>query len=213
MTKAFLFDLDGTLIDSEMLWIRAIVEWLGDCGAHTTIDHIAQLAVGHSWPDINRALHNEFPQLTNATPEEDAHELRPYYARIATDPSQLAIPSSVTFFKRCAQHARCAIVSGSPHRDVEDAAQMIGIANQVELIMGAEDYERGKPFPDGFLAAAQKLNLTPDECIVVEDSTAGVRSALAAGMRVIALSTNHAAQQNLAGATWIVENLEDWNEE
>ena len=92
---AFLFDLDGTLIDSEMLWTRAIVDWLADRGQRTTPEAFAPLVFGHSWLDIHATIHTEFPALGRQTPIEDARTLRPYYARLATDPAKLVIPGSV----------------------------------------------------------------------------------------------------------------------
>ena len=66
MKKLILFDLDGTLIDSEMLWARAISEWLADHGQKAEPDAIANIVFGHSWLDIHAALHSSFPALPPA---------------------------------------------------------------------------------------------------------------------------------------------------
>ena len=60
---AFLFDLDGTLVDTEALWTEAIVEWLADRGASTTVEAVSPVVFGHSWLDIQSTLHERFPQL------------------------------------------------------------------------------------------------------------------------------------------------------
>ena len=60
---AFLFDLDGTLVDTEMLWARAIVDWLADRGQATTVEAFAPVIFGHSWIDIHAAIHAQFPGL------------------------------------------------------------------------------------------------------------------------------------------------------
>ena len=206
---AFLFDLDGTLMDTEMAWAQAIVGFLGDRGASTTLAHVAPIVFGHSWLDIQAILHREFPQLPPATAVEDAAALRPYYARISGDPAQLVIPGSVAFFRKVVKLAPCAIVSGSPHADVLAAAEVCGIARQLDLVLGAEDYGRGKPAPDGFLKAAEMLDVDASECVVVEDSAAGVAAGRAAGMHVLGLDRNTSVPQDFAGCDWLVRDLSE----
>ena len=206
---AFLFDLDGTLIDSEMLWTRAIVDWLADRGQQTTPEAFAPLVFGHSWLDIHATIHAEFPALGRQTPIEDARTLRPYYARLATDPAKLVIPGSGDFFRKAAHLAPCVIVSGSPHDDVLAAAELCGIRHLVKFVLGGEEYGRGKPAPDGFLQAASLLDVDASECVVVEDSSAGVAAGRAAGMRVIGLDRNHVVPQNFAGCEWLVHDLSE----
>ena len=206
---AFLFDLDGTLIDSEMLWTRAIVDWLADRGQQTTVEAFAPLVFGHSWLDIHSTIHTEFPALGRQTPVEDARTLRPYYARLATDPAKLVIPGSVEFFHKVARLAPCVIVSGSPRDDILAAADLCGIRHLVKFVLGGEEYGRGKPAPDGFLQAASQLDVDASECVVVEDSTAGVAAGRAAGMRVIGLDRNRVVQQDFAGCEWLVHDLSE----
>jgi len=206
---AFLFDLDGTLIDSETLWARAICDWLADHGQKSDPDAIAKLVFGHSWLDIHAAIHTAFPALGPAKPIEDACALRPYYARLATDPKKLVIGSAVDFLRKVSRLAPCAIVSGSPHKDVEEAAALCDVAENIAFVLGAEDYGRGKPAPDGYLAAASKLDVDASECVVVEDSTAGVAAGRAAGMRVLGVDRNTVARQDFTGCDWLVHDLSE----
>ncbi|MCQ2388988.1 MAG: HAD family phosphatase [Kiritimatiellae bacterium] len=206
-SAAFLFDLDGTLIDSEMQWSRAIVDFLADRGAPTTLDYVASIVFGHSWADIQALLHKVFPSLPKTTMDQDAAALRPYYQRISPDPTQLVIPSSVAFFKKASKLAPCVIVSGSPHADVEAAVRFCGLEGCVKFVLGAEDYGRGKPAPDGYLKAAAMLEVDASACVVVEDSTAGVKAGRAAGMRVLGIDRNRTIRQDFTGASWIVHDL------
>ena len=206
---AFLFDLDGTLIDSEILWARAIVGWLADYGEATNLDDIATLVFGHSWFDIHAALLERFPSLPQRSPARNALELRAHYDRISTDPSSLIIRSAVAFYKEAAKYAPCAIVSGSPHDDVAAAARLCGIADVTAFVLGAEDYACGKPAPDGYRMAAQRLDVTPANCLVLEDSTAGVQAGLAAGMKVIGINRNHAIPQDFTGCLLTVTDLSE----
>ena len=206
---AFLFDLDGTLLDTETHWIRAIAEWLADRGADMSCDALAPLVMGHSWIDIHAALHDEFPQLPKASAAEDAQTLRDYYARLAVNPKEQIIPGAVAFFKKVARIAPCVIVSGSPHDDVVRATELCGIENIVRFVLGAEEYGRGKPAPDGYLKAAAMLDVDASECVVVEDSTAGVQSGRAAGMRVIGINRNPCVPQDFSGCDWLVHDLSE----
>jgi len=205
---AFLFDLDGTLVDTESVWCEAIVNWLADKGASATVEALLPVVTGRSWIDIDNHLHASFP-IPKQPATEDAKELRAYYNRLVTDPAKIVIPSAVAFFKKAAKIAPCVIVSGSPHDDVLAAARLCGIDKLLAGVFGAEDYGRGKPAPDGFLAAAKALDVDASECVVVEDSTAGVAAGRAAGMRVIGVNRQTVLPQNLAGCEWLVSDLSE----
>lgn len=204
---AFLFDLDGTLVDTETVWARAMVDFVVAHGGRTSVGSILEMVVGRNWLDIDRTLHERFPMLGDSTPMQDAIELRKYYERHATEPQTMRIESSIAFFKKVAALAPCAIVSGSPHEDVAAAAALCGIADHVKLILGAGDYESGKPSPSGYLKAAELLGVAPADCVVVEDSTVGVASGVAAGMKVVALDRATTVPQHYEGETWHVKDL------
>ena len=204
---AFLFDLDGTLVDTEAVWTRAIVDFVAAHGAHTTFEEILPDVVGRNWIDIDENLHRRFPALGKADPMRDAVELRGFYERLATDPESMIIKSSVEFFRKASAIAPCAIVSGSPHDDVANAARMCGIEDIVALILGAGEYAAGKPSPSGYLRAAELLAVAPGDCVVVEDSTVGAKAGVDAGMQVVALDRAALVKQTFEGCRWIVGDL------
>ena len=206
---AFLFDLDGTLVDTEALWTRAIVDFVNARGGRTTFAEILPGVIGRNWLDIDRMLHERFPALGESSPSEDAVALRENYRKYATDPESMRIAGSVEFFRRASEIAPCAIVSGSPHDDVVDAARLCGIEERVSLVLGAGEYEAGKPDPSGYLRAARLLEADPAECVVVEDSAVGVAAGVAAGMRVVALDRATLVKQDFSGETWRVKDLSE----
>lgn len=205
---AFLFDLDGTLIDSESLWARAIIDWITSCGDSVSLEEIMPIVIGHCWIDIANILHAKYPCLGATTPEEDSVIVRDFFAAIAGDPCEQRIESSIAFFHKAARLAPCAIVSGSPHDDIVNAAKACGIQDELALILGAGEYAAGKPSPSGYLRAAELLGVKPEACVVIEDSSVGVASGLAAGMKVIALDHGAALPQDFTGATWCVKSLD-----
>lgn len=205
---AFLFDLDGTLVDTESAWARAMVDMIVARGGRTTVDELLPQIVGRNWLDIHAAIHELFPVMGDSSPMEDAVELRGYYLKYAAEPSAMRIEESIAFYKKAARLAPCAIVSGSPKADVEAAAKLCGIAEATSLILGAGDYPKGKPDPSGYLMAASILGAKPEDCVVVEDSAVGVASGVAAGMKVIALERN-TVPQIFKGEKWRVKNLSE----
>lgn len=210
-TAAFLFDMDGTLVDTEAAWTRAIVDLVNSRGGRTTFEEVLPGVVGRNWLDIHRAIHERHPEIGDSSPVDDARELRGFYDKYAADPKSIVIPGSVEFFRKVARIAPCAIVSGSPHDDIVSIAAMCGISDDLSLVLGAGEYERGKPDPSGFLRAAEILGVKPGECVVLEDSSVGVAAGVAAGMRVVALDRPAAPEvrQTFRGQTWTVRDLSE----
>lgn len=209
---AFLFDLDGTLINSELPWARAMVAWLAARGQTTTVERIAPLVSGRNWRDIHGALHATFPDMGESTIEQDTQELHPYYDRLVVDPTTLVIPEAVGFFHRAATVAPCAIVSGSPQVDVDKMVKVCGLEEEVAFALGGEAYARGKPAPDGYLEAARRLGVSPRDCVVVEDAIPGIRSGVEAGMHVLGVKGPQLVPHELVGCEWTVDGLAhfDW---
>jgi len=206
---AFLFDLDGTLVDTEALWTRAIVDFVAARGGRTTFEEVLPTVIGRNWLDIDRALHDRFPEIGESSPMRDAAELRAFYDVYATDPASMRIEGSIAFFRAVSEIAPCAIVSGSPHDDVVAAARLCGIDDRLALVLGAGEYAAGKPSPSGFLRAAELLEVAPADCVVVEDSTVGVKAGVAAGMKVVALDRAALVPQTFEGETWRVRDLSE----
>ena len=204
---AFLFDMDGTLIDSEVVWGVAILRWLRSFGEEVSQGELMNLISGRSWADNHILLHSRFPKLPDTSLAEDSKVLRGYFNEVVEDPAQLTIRSSVDFLKRVSSIAPCAIVSGSPRKDVLDTVRMCDIGKEIVLSLGGEDYPRGKPAPDGYLKAAALLGVAPGDCVVIEDSVPGVASGVAAGMKVIALNRHGEPKERFEGCSWLVTDL------
>jgi beta-phosphoglucomutase-like phosphatase (HAD superfamily) len=85
----------------------------------------------------------------------------------------------------------------------------LGIDSCVKFVLGAGEYAAGKPSPSGYLRAAELLGADPAACVVVEDSSVGVASGVAAGMKVIALDRSSSIPQTFSGETWKVNSLSE----
>lgn len=206
MIRAALFDLDGTLQDSEVLWVEATRDYLLDQGVDLSPAEAEQIVYGRGWREVFETMQRLAPPLVPVTMDEGARVLRRYYLK-RRDTTSIALPGSVDLLRRLATRMPVAIVSGSPRDDIAEAIDHLAIGDSVQFYLGAEDYPAGKPSPDCFLLAAERLDLPPAACLVIEDSAAGVAAAKAAGMPCVALVRPGRPSQHVAGADWIVPDL------
>ena len=101
-----------------------------------------------------------------------------------------------------------AIASSAPAENIRLIARGLGIDNYFQAIVWGREVMEGKPSPQGFLLAAQKLGIEPGNCIVIEDAVAGVAAAKSAGMKCLAVTTTH-PKENLQEADMILGTLEE----
>ncbi|PRD43805.1 hydrolase [Phyllobacterium phragmitis] len=176
-----IFDCDGVLVDSEPLAIRVLIETLADAGLTMDAEEAYERFLGRSLGTITAILSEEFQvDLTHAALEngrarlyEVFHaELKPV-AGIADTLDRLDVPF-------------CVASSSQPER-IRLSLSVTGLLDRFEPnIFSATMVEKGKPAPDLFLHAAGMMNVPPQDCLVIEDSPAGVQAAKAAGMDVFA---------------------------
>lgn len=193
--KAYLFDCDGTIVDSMPLHYVAWKRALGEHGCPFPKDRF------YAWGGMPiRAIIvalNEEHGLTMPI-EETAHLKEQYYTEMIEDLK--AIPEVLAHIED--QHGRIpfAVVSGSTRDSVETSLGQLGLLDRFDAFVCAGDYAKGKPDPEPFLTAAQKLGVKPEECLVFEDAEVGVAAAKAAGMAVVKVPLPHErkAQQTSA---------------
>ena len=100
-----------------------------------------------------------------------------------------------------------ALGSSAPIENIRLVTQELGIEGIFQVVVSGRDVKEGKPSPQGFLLAAEKLGVEPQDCVVIEDATAGVAAAKRAGMRCLAV-TNTSPKTKLASADRVVDTLE-----
>jgi HAD superfamily hydrolase (TIGR01509 family) len=106
----------------------------------------------------------------------------------------------------------CSVGSSTPRANIDAIMDVIGLADHFDAITAAEDVTRGKPAPDVFLKACEKVGGTPERSVVFEDAHVGIEAGLAAGMKVIAVATTHPAE-SLGDATVVFDDLVPVNAE
>jgi len=175
--KAYLFDCDGTIADSMPLhyvaWTKVLSEW--NCefpedkfyawGGMPIVDILNTL-------NKEQGLSMPVPELMvqkEALYFELLHELQP-------------IPEVLEHILESHGRIPFAVVSGSARDSVEKSLETLGILDKFDTLVCAGDYTNGKPDPEPFLLAAERLGVAPEDCLVFEDTEMGIQSATAAGM-------------------------------
>lgn len=178
--RALLFDLDGTLVDTEVQTAQAIE---AVAARHGVPDFSLPIVETHgvTWPDIARRI----LQLTGigVTATQLADEMQSQWNAL-TGHARPVPGASAALHAAAAAGLRLAIVSSSPHSVIDSFAARLGVAGIVanHARIGGDEVSQGKPAPEGFLRAAQVLGTTPGETLVFEDSRAGLTAARRAGM-------------------------------
>ncbi len=194
--RAILFDLDGTLIDS-VPRVHRLWEWWA---ARRGID----LNVLWSVIDGRKALDAirlAAPHLV-AEDEMDALEAE----EIADMRDVHIYPGTLDLLARL-ESAPWAIVTSATARVAEARIRYVGLP-QPPVLITADLIQNGKPAPDGYLLAAKRLGVKPQDCIVMEDAPIGIEAGKAAGMRVIAIASTQ-PRETLAGADAVIPSLAD----
>jgi HAD superfamily hydrolase (TIGR01509 family) len=186
MTRAVLWDLDGTLVDSgEMHWWS----WRDTLGA-INVPLTYEQFTGTFGQKNDRILRSWLgPDATAARIAEVAEAKESEYRRLVSVHGLQPLPGAPEWVERLrAEGWRQTIASSAPRKNVEVMLVAIGLAAAFDGIVAAEDVGKGKPDPEVFLTAAARLGATPASSIVVEDAAAGIEAARRAGIRCIGVT-------------------------
>lgn len=201
---AVLFDMDGTLIDSEYLTdqavMAALVRYAVDAKTRAAID-LSQFH-GVAWHRIADTLRQQAPQLTAqvSSAELQVQFQDSFHQGLLTDDPRQVPGSVAAVHAAVAAHLAVAIVSSSDRASIDHVVARLDIEELLQERIAAEDCTRSKPDPQGYLLGAARLGVLPEHCLVFEDSVAGLQAARSAGMYTIAIagSDDPAAHARLA---------------
>ncbi|GAB3156374.1 HAD family hydrolase [Microbispora hainanensis] len=204
VAAAALFDLDGTLVNTE---IRNRALWrmfLKDHGI-TFDEGLSRRVVGRRGVDVIPEV------LPGLDPQAVMEEIRSYYDHPDL-PDIVPVPGAAELVARVAeQGAPLALVTSAQRWWAVERLTEIGVVEMVQTIVSAEDVTVGKPDPSGYLKAAGLLSVDPATCVVFEDSLAGIAAARAAGMTCVAVATTHHPDE-LSHADLVIPDMSgiDW---
>lgn len=186
--QAVLFDMDGTLLDSEHLAARAIDMLLAEHGLRSSLQ--GPWFHGRTWKSIAHTLREESAGLQDV-PVEAALQDHFHTALVSTAPP--AIPGAAQAVIAASSRGGTAVVSSSNRASVLHVVERLGLQAHLHQMVTAEDCERSKPDPQCFQIAAERLGVACEHCLVFEDSLAGLKASRAAQMRTVAIGRHHAA--------------------
>ncbi len=208
---AALFDLDGTLVDTEPLKSLALVRACEAVDVAIPAEVLERL-VGRAWQDVHRILD---------LARRPGWDLEAFLDAVMVETDGLLgegwsidpLPGAVELLRRLvADGVPVGVVTGSFRRELEAVVELLGLHDVLAVTLAAEDYTAGKPDPECYLAAASALAVPPSRCVVFEDSTPGIASGRAAGMAVVASAAANPApgevgHQDQSGAHVVVGDL------
>ena len=201
---AVLWDLDGVLVDSTRFHYEAFRALLAESGRDVGFDEFRDL-FGLRNDAILRRLFGELPA---AEAERLADRKEELFRELIAGKVE-ALPGAAGLVRRLREAGvPMAIVSSTPRANIELILGSLGLAEAFAAVVAAEDVRQGKPHPEGFLAAAERLGVPPADCVVLEDAPEGIRGGKAAGMRCIGVATTRPPER-LSEADLVVERLDD----
>lgn len=202
-----MFDLDGVIVDSEHVWDEVREELARERGGRWH-DRAQADMMGMSSLEWSRYMHDVLG-VSDPPAEIDDEVVRRMLARYE---QQLPlIDGAVEAVSRLAERLPLAVASSANRPLIDAALELACLAPHFAVTVSSEEVARGKPAPDVFLEAARRLGVPAERCAAVEDSGNGIRSAHAAGMRVLAIPNTHypPAEDALALADVVLGSLDE----
>jgi HAD superfamily hydrolase (TIGR01509 family) len=184
---AVIFDLDGVLLDSEQLWNQAKESLVRATGGHWS-DDAPRAMMGMSSPEWSAYLHDQLGVPGDA--EAINHEVVARMEELYHSHLPL-LPGAVEAVRRLHEVWPLGVASSSNREIIDLVLELAGLTNAFAATVSSEEVARGKPAPDVYVEAAERLGVGAERCVAVEDSSNGLRSAAAAGMAVIAVPNPH----------------------
>ena len=206
MNWAVLFDWDGVIVDSsdyhEESWDRLAEEE----GLHLPEDHFKK-----GFGMRNETIIPDILEWTDDPAEVTrlARRKEELYREIVREKGLQPLPGVEPFLGELHEaKVPCAVASSTQRLNITVALEQMGMSHEFQAIVAGGDVKKGKPDPEVFLTAAEKLGAEPSRCVVFEDAHVGVEAAKAAGMTVIGVATTHPAE-TLQDADLVVERLDE----
>jgi len=184
---AVIFDLDGVLVDSELLWNRAKQDLVREAGGRWR-DDAARAMMGMSSPEWSAYIRDEL--CVDRDPAEINRDVVGRLERLYRSSLPL-LPGAVEAVRALQGRWPLGVASSSNRELIDLVLEVAGLTDAFAATVSSEEVPRGKPAPDVYLDTARRLGVHPRGCVAIEDSSNGLRAAAAAGMTVIAAPNPH----------------------
>lgn len=205
VVPAVVFDMDGVLLNSEEVWHRARRDFVGAQGGTWDVEdqRACMGANSRQWSTYIR-FHFAVPRSPQDICRGVVDMLRLQYERHLP-----VIPGAVAAVRELAGRYSLAVASSSPLELIEFLVGRMGLRDAFGVLVSSDDVQRGKPHPDVYLLACERLGVVPSHAAAVEDSSNGILAAAAAGLRVVAVP-NHVfppSAESLSKAAVVLDHI------
>ena len=202
MARNVIFDCDGVLVDTELVANRVLAELVSEIGVPTTVESAMSIYMGRSWASCVEILERKLGR----PPPEDFHGR--YLSRVMSAwERELQLVPGVVDALDAISLPNCVASSGE-HQRMRLTLQLAGLLHRFEgRLFSATEVEHGKPAPDLFLHAAERMGFDPAATAVVEDTVPGVEAGRAAGMKVLAFARFVAAEDLAAAGGEVFDDM------
>lgn len=185
--RAFVFDMDGTIVDNMDFHTRSWITFFERRGKAIDADEFFRTTAGRQGKEIIRAEMGE--DLSDEDVAVLNHEKESVYREIYAPHRKTVTGFDALIARAQAEGVELAVATAAPPANIEFTLDGLGLRRHFSVVVGAADVARGKPHPDVFLKAAELCGVLPADCIVFEDAPLGVEAARRAGMRCVVLTT------------------------
>ncbi|MCR8956515.1 HAD family phosphatase [Variovorax sp. S2] len=206
--EAFIFDMDGTMIDSMPWHARSWVEFVARHGLKLDVTDILARTTGRTGTECMRELFER--ELSDAECQALVHEKEEIYRAMFSD-NFTEVAGFTAFAKAAvARGLKVAVGTAGDKHNIEFAMSRLKMDPLPLAIVGGDEGFAGKPTPEIFLEAARRIGVAPERCIVFEDAPFGIEAARRGGMRAVAVCSTHSAAE-LAGPH-VIAAVRDYDE-
>ena len=205
---AMIFDMDGTLVDSERVHWQAWKQTLGTHGI--TVPGYTEFKKYVGVSDEQMAL--EFSEAADSELDPDKLVSRKCQTYLELIPRIKLLPGVVDLLDRWHHRCSMAVASSSPHRELVALLDHHGLNDRFLHVIGGDMVTRKKPDPEIYVMAVNRLGVPPSSCIAFEDSQSGVASAKSAGLTAVAIPQPMSADHDFSRADLVLESLADFDE-
>lgn len=217
--KAVWFDFNGTIVNDERLHQELIEELLVAENLRPDASEYRAVCLGRSDRACLRSLLERRGRVTSDTYLDGllARKSEAYRARLAEMPKLPIYPGlEDAIYRMRVANLALGVVTGAQRAEVELVLDRAGLRSPFEVVVAAEDVAAGKPEPDGYLLAVERLKalrpelaLRPENCLAIEDTYAGIEAARRAGMQVVGVANTHPFHTIQRRADWAVDYLHE----
>ncbi len=210
--KAVLFDLDGVIADTMPLHYEAYRQAFAKYGIQVTPLEIYRTE-GMPSMEVGKAIVKEKgARLTDEQVKDLIDDKREIYRALAAKDAKAfpGVPETLRMLRE--NGIMLALITGSNSKSVARVIKRVGLDGAFDTIVTGDDNARGKPYPDPYLKGMEKLGVSPDKCVVVENAPLGIQAARAAGVGYVIGVTTTLPEQYLEGADDVMRSFADIEE-